>query len=207
MRSPPDDTFERAARASGARRIAGVDEVGRGPIAGPVFAAAVCLDAGAVPPGLADSKQLAAKRRAGLAAALCDSADIAIGRAEVEEIEALNILQASHLAMRRALNALSAPPDLALIDGNRLPADLPCRAEAIIGGDARSVSIAAASIVAKVARDALMAELAAAHPGYGWERNAGYPTAAHRRALQDMGPTPHHRRSFRTLRNMLYQEN
>ncbi len=207
MRPPPDDTFERAGRASGARRIAGVDEVGRGPIAGPVFAAAVCLDAGAVPPGLADSKQLAAKRRAGLAAALRDSADIAIGRAEVEEIEALNILQASHLAMRRALIALPAPPDLALIDGNRLPADLPCRAEAIIGGDARSVSIAAASIVAKVARDALMIELAAAHPGYGWERNAGYPTSEHRRALLYMGPTPHHRRSFRTLRNMLYQEN
>lgn len=207
MRPPPDDAFERAARAAGARRIAGVDEVGRGPIAGPVFAAAVCLDAAAIPAGLADSKRLSAKRRATLAAALRDCADIAIGRAEVEEIAALNILQASHLAMRRAFDGLAGPPDHALIDGNRLPADLPCRAEAIIGGDARSVSIAAASIVAKVARDALMTELAAAHPGYGWERNAGYPTSEHRRALLDMGPTPHHRRSFRTLRNMLYQEN
>ena len=208
MRCPgPDESFERAAFAGGARRIAGIDEVGRGPLAGPVMAAAVILRPGAVPDGLGDSKRLSPARRRALAAMLRQDAVWALGAAAPAEIDALNVERASHLAMRRAVAALPLRPDHLLVDGNRLPRWLPCAAQCITGGDGRALSIAAASIIAKVARDGLMADLAAAHPGYGWERNAGYPTAEHRRALLDMGPTPHHRRSFGSLRNILYQEN
>jgi len=201
----PDAQFETEARASGARIIAGVDEVGRGPLCGPVTAAAVVLDLGRLPEGLADSKMLAPARRSLLASAIHASAQVSIAHATVDEIDRLNILQASLLAMRRALDGLPARPDLALIDGNRIPPDLPFPAQAIVKGDARVLSIAAASIVAKQARDAVMVELAQQYPGYGWERNAGYPTSEHLEALLNLGVTPWHRRSFRPVHNILYQ--
>ncbi len=204
--SPPDFSFESAALAQGFIRIAGVDEVGRGPLAGPVTAAAVRLDPTRIPAGLNDSKKLTAHRREALAAEIVALAEVSIAHASVEEIDRLNILQASHLAMSRALAGLPVPPDLALIDGNRLPKGLPHPAQAIVKGDARCLSIAAASIVAKVARDRIMVDLAQQHPGYGWARNAGYGTPDHLRALLDLGPTPHHRRSFKPIHNILYQE-
>ncbi len=186
--------------------IAGVDEAGRGPLAGPVTAAAVILDRAAIPPGLNDSKKLSAARRAALFDLILAKAQVAIGWASVAEIDALNIRAASLLAMRRAVEGLPIRPDLALIDGNACPDGLPCRGVPLVKGDAKSLSVAAASIIAKVARDRVMAELAEAHPGYGWEVNQGYPTAAHLAALQDMGVTPHHRRSFRPVHNILLSQ-
>ncbi|HDR28504.1 ribonuclease HII [Rhodovulum sp.] len=206
-RPPPDFSLETDALARGARIVVGVDEVGRGPLAGPVTAAAVRLDPAAIPPGLDDSKRLTPARRAALARALMDCAEVSIAHASVAEIDALNILRASHLAMCRAIAGLPAPPDLALVDGNLLPVDLPCPGLAIVKGDARSLSIAAASIMAKEARDRIMVELAQHFPGYGWDRNAGYPTRAHVQALRDIGVSPHHRRSFAPVHNILYQEN
>lgn len=182
--------------------VCGIDEVGRGPWAGPVVAAAVILDPARVPEGLADSKKLSAARRRALDAMLRSDAEIGIGTASVEEIDRLNVLAASMLAMVRALEALPRRPAHALVDGNRLP-DLPCPGTPIVGGDGLCASIAAASIVAKVARDALMAELGAQHPGYGWERNAGYGTAEHQGALARLGVTAHHRRSFRPIAVLL----
>lgn len=203
----PDFSFETDWIARGATCVAGVDEVGRGPLAGPVLAAAVVLDPGRLPPGLNDSKALTARRRDALASALAECALVSIAQASVAEIDALNIRGATHLAMRRALLGLQRTPDAALVDGSDLPADLPCPARAIVKGDARCLSIAAASIVAKQARDALMRALSLEHPGYGWERNAGYPTAEHRQALLDIGVTPHHRRSFRPVHNILCNQN
>jgi len=202
----PDLAHETAAHAAGFRRVAGVDEAGRGPLAGPVVAAAVILDPARIPPGLNDSKKLTAARRQALVPLIRSGAVWALGMASVAEIDALNILRASHLAMVRALAALPAAPDLALIDGNLLPQGLPCPGQALVSGDARSLSIAAASILAKVARDAIMQDLDRAHPGYGWARNAGYPSAGHRAALQTLGVTPHHRLSFAPVRKMLCQE-
>ena len=201
----PDFSFETAARARGATRIAGVDEVGRGPLAGPVTACAVVLDLAHIPEGLRDSKALSARRRDALHDAILASADVCVAHASVEEIDAINILRASHLAMERAIAGLPRPPDHVLIDGNMIPRGLSLSAEAIVKGDARSLSIAAASIVAKVVRDRLMVDLAQQHPGYGWETNAGYPSAAHKQAIRDMGITPHHRRSFKPVHNILYQ--
>ncbi len=202
----PDMSFEDAARTRGHRLIAGVDEVGRGPLAGPVTAAAVILDQARVPKGLADSKQLTEKRRAALYDEIFALATVSIAHASVEEIDSLNILRASHLAMGRAVAGLALAPDHLLIDGNMIPRGLTVSAEAIIKGDARSLSISAASIVAKVCRDRLMVDLAQHHPGYGWERNAGYPSPAHKEALRNLGVTPHHRRSFKPVHNILYQE-
>ncbi|MCC6006289.1 MAG: ribonuclease HII [Rhodobacteraceae bacterium] len=199
----PDLSRETRLIAAGSARVAGIDEVGRGPLAGPVLAAAVVLDPARLPPGLADSKTLRPARRAELAAALHTCAEIGIGMATVEEIDSLNILRATHLAMCRALAALPAPVDVALIDGNSLPAGLACPAETVVGGDAHVLSIAAASIVAKVARDRIMTDLACLHPGYGWERNAGYGTKEHLLALKRLGPSPAHRRSFRPVHNIL----
>ena len=201
----PDDRFEAAARARGLR-VCGVDEAGRGPLAGPVVAAAVVFDPGHVPRGLNDSKALSAARREALCAEILAVAEVGVGIASVEEIDALNILRAAHLAMCRAVAALPSPPGHCLIDGNMIPRDLAVSAEAIVKGDARSISIAAASIVAKTRRDAIMVDLAQQHPGYGWERNAGYPSKAHKAALRDLGVTPHHRRSFRPVHNILYQD-
>ena len=200
--------FSRELQAGG--RVAGVDEVGRGPLAGPVVAAAVIFP-GSVPVRLAglldDSKKLSVPQREAAFAALracqrAGEAEIAIGAASVTEIARINILHASLLAMRRAGLRLSAPPDLALIDGNRAP-DLPCPSRCLIGGDALSLSIAAASIVAKVIRDRAMQRLDQRHPGYGWAANAGYATALHRTGLQRLGATAHHRRGFGTVRKIL----
>jgi len=182
--------------------VAGVDEVGRGPWAGPVVAAAVILDPAFVPDGIADSKRLSAARREALFAALGEAARIGLGAASVAEIERLNILGASLLAMQRAVAALGVAPGHVLVDGDRLP-PLPCPATAVVGGDSRSLSIAAASIVAKVTRDRLMARLARRYPGFGWERNAGYGTRAHRAGLAAHGPTPHHRRGFAPIARLL----
>lgn len=182
--------------------VCGIDEVGRGPWAGPVVAAAVILDPACVPPGLDDSKKLAPAMRRELDGRLRGCAMIGIGMASVEEIDRLNVLAASMLAMTRALAALPLRPRHALVDGNRLP-ELPCPGTAIVGGDGLCASIAAASIVAKVARDALMAELSQDHPGYGWETNVGYGTAQHQEGLARLGVTPHHRRSFRPIAELL----
>jgi len=203
---PPDFSFEEAALAKGALCVVGVDEVGRGPLAGPVTAAAVRLFRGRIPPGLADSKVLSEARREALFGPILACAEVCVAHASVEEIDSLNILRASHLAMERAVAGLPTPPDLALIDGNLLPRGLTCRARAIIKGDALCLSIAAASIVAKVTRDRIMVDLAQQHPGYGWEKNAGYPTKAHLRALLNLGVSPAHRRSFKPVHNILYQD-
>ena len=199
----PDFEEELRLFSAGFQLIAGVDEVGRGPLAGPVTAAAVVLDPENLPVGLADSKKLSAKRREELAKELHEVARVSVAHASVEEIDELNILRASHLAMCRAVEGLGVAVGHALIDGNMIPRDLGVPATALIKGDGRSVSIAAASIVAKVVRDRIMVDLAQQHPGYGWEKNAGYPTKVHREALQNLGVTPHHRRSFKTVHNML----
>lgn len=190
-------------RGLGSGIIAGVDEVGRGPWAGPVLAAAVILDPQNVPVGLNDSKKLSRKRREELHQVLMAHAICSVGEANVEEIDQFNILQASLLAMKRAVEGLSRTPDLVLVDGNRLPRNLPCAAQAIVGGDRKVASIAAASIVAKVTRDRIMGKLAQSHPGYGWETNAGYGTQAHRMGLFCHGVTPHHRGTFKPIHNML----
>jgi ribonuclease HII len=205
IRSSPDFCLETAALAQGAIHVAGVDEVGRGPLAGPVTAAAVRLDPAAIPPGLNDSKTLSAPRRAMLAAALWDVADVSVAHASVAEIDDLNILRASHLAMLRAVAGLNHAPDHLLIDGNQMPRGLTCAAQTVVRGDAISLSIAAASIVAKVVRDQIMVDLAQQHPGYGWDTNAGYGTKAHLAALLNLGVTPHHRRSFAPIHKILYQ--
>jgi ribonuclease HII len=206
-RSSPDFSHEGAALAQGAAFVVGVDEVGRGPLAGPVTAAAVRLDPARIPPGLNDSKVLTLRAREALFTAIMHSADVCVAHASVAEIETLNILRASHLAMERAVAGLSRLPDLALIDGPMVPRNLPCAGRAIVRGDGACLSIAAASIIAKVTRDRLMVDLAQQHPGYGWETNAGYPSKAHLAALLNLGVTAHHRRLFRPVYNILYQEN
>lgn len=180
--------------------IAGVDEVGRGPLAGPVIAAAVILDDTHPIAGLADSKTLSEKRRDVLATQIRQYAlTFAIGRAEVEEIDQINILQASLLAMQRAVIQLSVVPKLALIDGKHCPL-LPCPTQAIIKGDQTVPAISAASILAKVTRDQEMCELDKLYPGYGFAIHKGYPTRAHQQALQRLGVSPIHRRSFAPVR-------
>ncbi len=201
--SAPDYSFEAAAPAP----VCGVDEAGRGPWAGPVVAAAVILNPADIPEGLNDSKKLTAKRREALFDEITARAKVGTGIAEVAEIDEINILNATYLAMRRAIDALPQPPAHALIDGNRLPPDLPCTAETIVKGDGRSLSIAAASIIAKVTRDRIMVALAQQFPGYGWEKNAGYGVPAHQKGLATLGVTPHHRVSFKPIHKMLYQEN
>lgn len=175
--------------------VAGVDEAGRGPLAGPVVAAAVILDPDCIPDGIDDSKALTAIARARLHDTLIGCARIGIGVASVEEIDRLNILWASMLAMKRAVEALPLAPVMVLVDGNRCP-DWTHPSRAIVGGDAQCLSIAAASIIAKHVRDGMMIEADAAHPGYGWASNKGYASRAHQQALRTLGPTPLHRRSF-----------
>ncbi|KHA50701.1 ribonuclease HII [Sulfitobacter geojensis] len=199
----PDFEFERAAMAQGYTRIAGVDEVGRGPLAGPVTAAAVILDPAHIPEGLNDSKKLTKKARERLYDEIMEVAEVSIAHATVEEIDGINILRASHLAMMRALEGLKTPADYVLVDGNMLPRDLVLPAQTIIKGDSRSQSISAASIMAKICRDCVMLSLAQQHPGYGWETNMGYGSKRHIEALQELGVTPHHRRSFKPIHKML----
>ncbi len=191
MRQPPDLDMER--RLGGV--VCGIDEAGRGPWAGPVVAAAVILDPRRVPAGIDDSKRLTPAAREALFEALVASAIIGVGAASVGEIDRVNILQATLRAMERAVAALPRAPSAALVDGNRLPV-LPCPATAVVGGDGLALSIAAASIVAKVTRDRLMRELAREYPAYGWDRNKGYGTSGHAAALARHGITPHHRLSF-----------
>lgn len=198
MKEPIDHDFTR-----GLLWVAGVDEVGRGPLAGPVVAAAVILDPARPIAGLADSKKLTEARRETLAPIIQACALAwALGRAEVEEIDAINILQASLLAMRRAVLALSVAPEFALIDGNRCP-ELPCPAEAIIKGDSRVAAISAASIIAKVARDQEMKAMDRLYPGYGFAGHKGYPSPAHLAALSQLGVTQIHRRSFAPVKRVL----
>lgn len=191
----PDFAFELASL----QPVCGIDEAGRGPLAGPVVASAVILDPMRFPDGLDDSKALTAKRREQLFDVIMQCAEVGIGQASVEEIDSVNILGATKLAMQRAYAALATQPAAALIDGNQPPV-LPCRVQAIVKGDSKSLSIAAASIIAKVTRDRMMAELGAVFPMYGFERHAGYGTAAHLAALDVHGPCPHHRMSFAPVR-------
>jgi ribonuclease HII len=187
-------------RATAGLPMAGVDEVGRGPLAGPVVVAAVILRRPIE--GLADSKQLSAAQRQRLSLLICEHATVAVAAASVREIERLNVLGATLLAMRRAVERLGVRPGLVLVDGNRPPVlDLPVRC--VVGGDATVPEISAASIVAKVVRDRLMARLAQRHPGYGWERNAGYGTAEHLAALVRLGLNRHHRRGFAPCARLL----
>jgi ribonuclease HII len=185
------------------KHIAGVDEAGRGPLAGPVIAAAVILDTDKPIVGLADSKVLSAGRREELSLLIKQRALCwALGRAEVEEIDRLNILQASLLAMQRAVAALMIAPDLALVDGNQSP-KLSCPTQTVVRGDATIPAISAASILAKVARDAEMRELDTLYPGYGFAQHKGYPTDAHLQALGRWGVSPEHRRSFGPVRRLI----
>jgi ribonuclease HII len=187
--------------------VAGVDEAGRGPLAGPVMAAAVIFDRKRIPEGLDDSKKLSPAKREKLYDAIVAAAvAYGIGEAGVDEIDLINIRQATHLAMARAVRALQPAPVFALVDGNDAPA-LPCPCTTIVKGDGKSLSIAAASILAKVSRDRLMLKLHALHPEYGWDRNKGYGTEAHLQALAEHGASPFHRRSFAPIHNILYGEN
>ena len=195
--------LETKLRISGKEIIAGIDEVGRGPWAGPVTACAVILDPNNIPNGLNDSKVLTAKRREQLFDLIMDSAQVSCVHVEVTEIDQVNILQATFRAMERAVSHLPIPNHI-LVDGNKLPPNLPSQATAIVKGDAKSASIAAASIIAKVTRDRLMSDLSEAYPGYGWEKNAGYGTKMHQLGLLNHGVTPHHRRSFKPIHNILY---
>jgi ribonuclease HII len=184
-------------------RICGVDEAGRGPLAGPVMAAAVILDKKRIPKGLNDSKQLSEETREELFPRIMELAlAVGVGEASVDEIDLVNIRQATHLAMARAVRALSLAAAFALVDGNDAPA-LPCKCDTLVGGDGRSVSIAAASIVAKVTRDRMMIRLHEEHPGYNWRSNKGYGTPDHYSGLKIHGVTIHHRRSFAPILNLL----
>ncbi|MBK8161418.1 MAG: ribonuclease HII [Rhodospirillaceae bacterium] len=198
----PDWSYEIAAGLRDGQIVCGVDEVGRGPLAGPVLACAAILDPARLPLDLLlrldDSKKLSAKARTEIALRLREIAIFAIAEASVLEIDEINILRASQLAMRRAVAALALKPTHALVDGNLAPG-LSCNTTCVVKGDAKSFSIAAASILAKVERDKIMSQLAETHTVYGWERNAGYGTAHHLGAIRTHGITPHHRRSFRPV--------
>ena len=201
-----DFNFEYESIGQGLVPVVGVDEAGRGPWAGPVVAGSVILDIDTLPEslrlGLDDSKKLTTKKREELFQLLLNFAKTGVGISSVDEIDALNILQATMLAMKRAVEDLSLTPGMVLVDGNFLP-DWSYPSQAIIKGDGRSPSIAAASIVAKVSRDQVMADLAKDHPQYGWEKNAGYGTKGHQRGLAEFGVCKHHRRSFKPIKNIL----
>lgn len=184
--------------------VAGIDEAGRGPWAGPVVAAAVILDRNNVPSGINDSKKVNAKNRERLFEEIVSCSRVGVGIIDVETIDKLNILNATKAAMSMAIEKIGALPEYALVDGNQLPR-LSCKAQAVIKGDQKSLSIAAASIIAKVTRDRLMCELAEKFPQYGWNRNFGYGTSAHIEALNKYGITVHHRRSFAPIREIIMQ--
>lgn len=197
MPTHPDMQYEKNALAEGHSRVCGIDEAGRGPLAGPVVAAAVILPPDFELPGLTDSKQLSVRKRESLFEQLMQSPDVlkGIAQATVEEIDRLNILRATHLAMARAAQSICPSPDFCLIDGLPVPG-FPIDSRSIVKGDAHCLSIAAASVLAKVTRDRIMRELHEQFPQYGWDHNAGYGTAQHVRAIEKYGITPHHRRSF-----------
>ena len=201
---PPDCAIEDDCRTSIRGPVCGIDEAGRGPWAGPVVAAAVVLDRAAIPDGIDDSKKLPPGTRAELFDAIMATARVGIGIGTVEEIDRINILRANDLAMARALAALGRAPGIALVDGKWLPRTIGIPVRTVIGGDALSLSIAAASIVAKVTRDRMMARLHERCPGYGWLTNVGYGTPEHRLGLARLGVTPHHRRSWRPIHNILF---
>lgn len=192
----PDFTHEQAKLDQGIKFVAGVDEVGRGPLAGPVVTAAVILDPRRIPEGLNDSKKLSPKRRDALFEQIILSGQISIAVAPPSIIDSLNIRGATLWAMRQAVLGLAIKPGHVLVDGRDIPDGLPCPADYLIGGDAKSVSIAAASIVAKVARDRMCPIMDRDHPGFSFTRHKGYGTAIHMNALSELGPTPHHRTSF-----------
>jgi len=198
----PTFELESECRSNGFQNIAGVDEAGRGPWAGPVVAAAVILVPDKCPNGLQDSKKLSANSRETLFEKIKETADVGVGLADPREIDEHNILQATFLAMQRAIANLEASPDMALVDGKLLP-QLPCAGQAIVKGDGRSLSVAAASIIAKVTRDRIMTDLALEFPDYGWERNKGYGTKDHQNGLASAGVTQHHRRSFKPIHKIL----
>jgi ribonuclease HII len=201
-----DFNFEYESIGQGLVPVVGVDEAGRGPWAGPVVAGAAILNIETLPEslrlGLDDSKKLTPKKREELFQLLLTCAKTGLGISEVAEIDTLNILQATMLAMKRAVEDLGLTPGMILVDGNLLP-DWSYPSQAIIKGDGRSLSIAAASIVAKVSRDQVMADLAKDHPQYGWERNSGYGTKGHQQGLAEFGVCQHHRRSFKPIRKIL----
>lgn len=204
----PHYIFEARVLAKMVGPVCGVDEAGRGPLAGPVMAAAVIFaERKRIPKGLDDSKQMTPEGREEAYAAIMDcGAVVGVGEASVDEIDIINIRQATHLAMARAIRTMATAPAFALVDGNDAPA-LPCPCDVIVDGDARSVSIAAASIVAKVTRDRMMVALHEEFPGYGWLTNKGYATDEHLEALNRLGPCHHHRRSFAPVHNILYGVN
>jgi len=197
----PTFRHERKALNAGASCVAGIDEAGRGPLAGPVVAAAVILDHRRLPKGVRDSKQLPPERREELYAIILERAEVGLGIVEVDEIDRINILNATFLAMVKAVGNLSRAPALALIDGHIAPR-LSCAAQCLVDGDAKSISIAAASIVAKVTRDRIMTALDAVFPAYGFACHKGYSTPGHYDALRRYGPCCHHRRSFAPVREL-----
>ena len=199
----PNFKIEQDLISNGCSTIAGVDEVGRGPLAGPVTAAAVILDPLNIPENLNDSKVLSSKKREKLFDELKSSSIFAIAHVSPKEIDKLNILQASLLAMVNAVSNLKVTPNHILIDGNKVPERLVGQATAVVKGDSKVLSIAAASIIAKVTRDKLMRDLDSEFPVYGWAKNAGYPTKCHMNAIVKYGVTPYHRRSFRPIYNIL----
>ena len=206
MSLPNFDVETRLIR-KGYKAIAGVDEVGRGCIAGPVTAAAVILNPQKIPTGLNDSKKLNLKNREKIFQSIQDTCTFCVAHSSVEEIAQINILQASLLSMKRAIFGLRIKPDFVLIDGNKNQEGLESNFETIIKGDSKSLSIAAASIVAKLTRDRIMSRLDKDFPGYTWSQNAGYPTKMHKSAILDIGITPYHRRSFKPVYNILYNQN
>lgn len=198
---PPSFRHERRALKNGASCVAGIDEAGRGPLAGPVVAAAVILDPKRLPKGVRDSKQLPPERREELYAIIIERAEIGLGVVEVDEIDRINILNATFLAMVKAIDGLRRAPALALIDGHIAP-KLSCAAQCIVDGDAKSLSVAAASIIAKVTRDRIMTALDSLFPNYGFASHKGYSTPEHYDALRRYGPCRHHRRSFAPVREL-----
>ena len=205
--SLPDFDAETRLITKGYKAIAGVDEVGRGCIAGPVTAAAVILNPQKIPSGLNDSKKLNLKNREKIFQSIQDTCTFCVAHSSVEEIDQINILQAALLSMKRAILGLRIKPDFVLIDGNKNPEGLESNFETMIKGDSKSLSIAAASIVAKITRDRIMSRLDKEFPGYNWSQNAGYPTKMHKSAILDIGITPYHRRSFKPVYNILYKQN
>ena len=202
-KAQPDFRHERWLNDHGAKCVCGMDEAGRGPLAGPVTAAAVILDPNNIPEGLHDSKKLSEKKRSALFFEILNSSIVSFANIGAPTIDKINIREASLLAMSNCVHSLNTNVDFALIDGNALPHHLPCPAAALVKGDARSLSIAAASIVAKVVRDQMMIELDKHYQGYGLAGHKGYPTKAHREAVLELGPSAIHRRSFAPVASAL----